>query len=835
MAWRDSRTSRGRLLYSITSITLGIAALVAISSFGDNIKESIHNQSKALLGADLVIKSRRPFGKETVELIRSLGGEQSRQVNFSSMVYFPKSGSSRLASVRALDGDFPYYGAIKTVPASAARNFQKRGTDALVEDNLMLQFDAQVGDSIAIGALTFRIAGRLKKMPGETLAAGLIKPRVYIPMAYLGRTKLIRKGSIARYRVYFKFHPERETEQLLQTIQPHLRKNRLRADTVQERKERLGRIFENLSHFLNLAGFIALLLGGVGVASGIHVYTKQKIGTVALLRCVGAKAGQTFAVYLIQAAAMGLAGVCLGTLIGMGVQLFLPSILSDFLPVKITVFISWRAILLGASIGLVISLLFVSLPLISVRKISPLLTLRSALEESDSQKDPLRWFFYFLIAAAIGLFALAQTRVWYQGLWYAAGLCVAFGFLTGMGKLLMNLARNYLSNSWSYVWRQGLANLYRPNNQTVIVMLAIGLGTFFIITIQLSRNMLLEHVSLASGENNPNMVLLDIQADQREDLRDLLKAFDLPVFEETPIVTMRLASIKGRSVQEIREAPKSDIPHWALRREYHSTYRSHLTNTETIIAGTWQGKLNQRSDTIAVSLEKDIAHDLDVTLGDDLTFDINGVLFKTRVGSIREVNWHRMQPNFFVVFPTGVLEKAPKFYVLVTKVPTNEITAKLQRTVVQKFPNVSTIDLTLILNTVDAVLGRVAFAINFITLLIVLTGLMVLAGAVMNSRNQHLGESALLRTLGASRAQITKILLIEYLFLGSFAAVTGVLLAVAACWALSYFLFEAVYLPATPIILVGPLVVIGITILIGMLNSRGICDRPPLEVLRSDV
>ena len=834
MAWRDSRTSRGRLLYSITSITLGIAALVAISSFGDNIKESIHNQSKALLGADLVIKSRRPFGKETLELIRSLGGEQSRQVNFSSMVYFPKSGSSRLASVRALDGEFPYYGAIETVPESAARNYQK-GSNALVADSLMLQFDAQVGDSIAIGALAFRIAGRLKKMPGETLAAGLIRPRVYIPMAYLGRTKLIRKGSIARYRVYFKFDPERETEQLLQALQPHLRKNSLRAETVQERKKRLGKIFGNLSHFLNLAGFIALLLGGVGVASGIHVYIKQKIGTVALLRCVGAKAGQTFAVYLIQATAMGVAGVCLGILIGMGVQLFLPSILSDFLPVKITVFISWRAILLGASIGLGISLLFVLLPLISVRKISPLLTLRSALEESDSQKDPLRWFLYFLIAVAVGLFALAQTRVWYQGLWFAAGLCVAFGFLTGMGKLLMNLARNYFSNSWSFVWRQGLANLYRPNNQTIIVMLAIGFATFLIMTVQLSRNMMLEQVSLAGSKNNPNMVLFDIQADQREDIRGLLETFDLHGFQETPIVTMRLASIKGKSVQEIRGDPKSEISHWALRREYRSTYRSHLTDTETIVAGTWQGKMNRNFDPIAISLEKGIAKNLGVTLGDELVFDIYGVPFTTRVASIREVNWHRMRPNFFVVFPTGVLENAPQFYVLVTKVPSNEISARLQRAVVQRFPNVSAIDLTLILNSVDAVLSRVAFAISFITLFSVLTGLMVLTGAVMSSRYQRLGESALLRTLGASRAQIRNILLIEYLFLGSFASLTGVMLAVAASWALAYFVFEAVHLPAVPLILVGPLVVTGITILIGMLNSRGICDRPPLEVLRSDV
>ena len=181
MAWRDSRRSRRRLFFSFASITLGIAALVAISSFGDNLERAIHSQSKALLGADLVVASRRPFGRETLQLIQSLGGEQSRQVSFSSMIYFPKSGSTRLARVRALGGDFPFYGAMETVPGKAAADFQ-RGPNALVDDSLMLQFDAQVGDSITVGAHTFLIAGRLKKMPGETLAAGLILPRVYIPL-----------------------------------------------------------------------------------------------------------------------------------------------------------------------------------------------------------------------------------------------------------------------------------------------------------------------------------------------------------------------------------------------------------------------------------------------------------------------------------------------------------------------------------------------------------------------------------------------------------------------------------------------------------------------------
>jgi len=816
------------------SVTLGVAVLVAISSFGKNLEQAIHDQSKTLLGADLVIKSRQPFAKETVSLMTSLGGTQARQVSFASMVYFPKSKSTRLARVRALEGDFPFYGRLETEPEGAVDNF-KTGPNALVDDSLMLQFDARVGDPIKIGAQTFQIVGRLKKIPGEAVAIGLIHPRIYIPMTTLARTKLVQKGSVVRYRAFFKFDPERDVEQLIETLQPHLQNHRLRVDTVEERKERLGGVMGNLSRFLNLVGFIALLLGGVGVASGIHVYIKQKVPTVAILRCVGAKAGQTLTVYLIQAMAMGLPGACFGVLIGIAVQGLLPTVFGDFLPVKITGSLYWPSLVLGIGIGLGVALLFALLPLVSLRHISPLLTLRSSLRESTSvSKDPLQGLLFGLIAVGTVAFALAQTEHWYHGLGFAAALGLAFGLLTGVAKLVITLVRKYFPNSWSYVWRQGLANLYRPNNQTLMLMLSLGLGTFLIMTLHLSQTMLLERVSLAGGEDQPNLVLFEIQEDQRQGLVELIKTFQLRVFQETPVVTMRLVSVKGRSVEEIRNDPDSGIPNWAIRRQYRSTYRDHLVDTETIVTGSWHGHLKQTTGAVPISVEKGIAEDLQVTLGDELVFDIYGVPLTTTVDSIREVNWQRFQPNFFMVFPSGVLEGAPQFYVQVTRVPSNAVSARLQRAVVQKFPNVSTIDLTLVLDTVNAVLDKVSFAIRFVALFSILTGLMVLAGAVLTSRYQRLMESVLLRTLGASRAQVKKIMLIEYLFLGGIAALSGIILALAASWGLAYFIFDAVYRPGGVPIFIALLLVTGLTILIGLLNSRGICDRPPLEVLRAE-
>jgi len=470
-----------------------------------------------------------------------------------------------------------------------------------------------------------------------------------------------------------------------------------------------------------------------------------------------------------------------------------------------------------------------------VRRISPLLALRSSYENTQpAPRDPLRWLLSLLIALSTAAFAFTHTERWRYGLGFCVAVGVAFALLAAVAKLLMVLVRAHCPDSWPYVWRQGLANLYRPHNQTLVLLLALGFGTFLLVSLYLTQQMLLRQAMLAGQADQPNLILFDIQSDQREDVANLVRSFALPVLQQAPLVTMRLASIKGRSVEDLRNDAGNKIPTWALQWEYRATYREHLIGTETVIAGTWQGVVDHAASAIPVSLEEEIAHTLGVTLGDELVFDVQGVPVTTTVSSTRKVDWQRVQPNFFVVFPSGILETAPQTYVLVSRVPSNDLSAAVQRTAVQTFPNVSAIDLTLVLHTLDAILERIAFAIRFMAFFSMAAGIMVLASAVITGRYQRLQESVLLRTLGASRAQIRQILLIEYLFLGSLAAVTGLLLAVIASWALAYYLFETTFAPAGLPLVLALLFVIGLTILTGVLGSRGVVNRPPLEVLRSD-
>ena len=836
MAWRDSRGSRQQLVLATTAITFGVAAFVAISSFRVNVQDAVNQQAKSLLGADLVISSQQPFSAEAEGILTTIAGEQSREVNCASMAYLPKSEATRLVNVRALAGDFPFYGILETAPREAAQTF-RRGLGALVDDSLLLQFDAQIGDPIKIGDLTLHIVGRLKKIPGEAAAASLIGPRVYIPMEALGQTGLLQKGSRVTYKVYFRLSSQTQVEQLLAPIEPRLNALRLESDTVVKRAARVGRVMDNLSRFLSLVGFLALLLGGIGVASTMHVHMKAKLQTIALLHCVGVQARQTFAIYLLQAVSMGLVGGLLGIFLGLSIQTLLPTLLRDVLPVKIAVIVSWAALLQGFLVSVVTTLLFAVLPLLSIRRVSPLLAFRSAYENDSlpsARRDPQRIVIISLILLSICAFAFAHTERWSQGLWFCLGLGITFGLLTLVAKLLIAAVRLFFSASWPYVWRQGLANLYRPHNQTHTLILSLGAGTFFLMSLYLLQQALLQQVIRTNDAAQPNLVLFDIQGDQREKVSASVRALTLPVLHDIPLVTMRLSAVKGRSVTDLRNDKEQDMPDWALQWEYRATYRDHLLETEKLTNGVWQGRVENGTGPVPISLEEEIVRALKVTIGDELIFDVQGVPISTVVGSIRKVDWQRVQTNFFVVFPVGVLESAPQTYALVTKTTSAEQSAVLQRVVVQQYSNISAIDLSMLLQTVETILQRISFAVRFMAFFSIFAGLVVLLGTVLTTRAQRRKENALLRVLGASRSQIRQILAIEYLFVGGFAGVTGLLLAFIGSWALTYYLFEVTFTPTGRSFLYALGAVIGITMLTGMLGSRGVTNRSPLEVLRSE-
>jgi len=402
-------------------------------------------------------------------------------------------------------------------------------------------------------------------------------------------------------------------------------------------------------------------------------------------------------------------------------------------------------------------------------------------------------------------------------------------------KSLIYLVRKFFPTTWSYVWRQGLANLYRPNNQTTTLVLSLGLGMLLISTMFFSRQMLMQQLDIRGNADRGNLVLFDIQPDQVEGVKKLLKEEDIPMLQNVPIVTMRLKAINGLSVEAIRRDTARKAERWALRHEYRSTYRDSLLDSEGLAEGTFTGRVDPGTSLVPVSAAQRVMESLNLSLHDTLTFDVQGVPVKTQIGSVRKVDWQRVQPNFFMVFPLGVLEPAPHFNAMVLHAPNAKRSVQVQSSIVQQFPNVSAIDLSLILQTVQSFLDKISFVIQFMALFSVVTGLIVLGGSVVTSRLQRIRESVLLRTLGARRRQIVAIMAVEYLFLGLFAALTGLIISLGATWLLGYFYFDLVFIPDAGVLLGGVMVLTLLTLLIGMLNSRSIYRRPPLEVLRAEV
>ena len=470
MAWRDSRRSRQRLLLFMSAIVLGIAALVAINSFGDNLAQSIDDQARELLGADLTISWSREPSAKTNKLLKTIGRDRAYEVSFPSLVSIPKTGGVRLAQIKGLEGAFPYYGTWEVQPVSAIQTFRKANSRvALVDDGLLVQLGAQPGDSVKIGNLNFLVAGRVTKTPGQAAVAATVAPTVFVPNQFLAGTGLLQRGSRIAYKYYYQFAPGTDVEKFIKPLSSQLDKEGINFDTVAGRKKQTGRAFGDLTKFLSLVAFVALLLGCVGVASAVQLYVKEKIASVAILRTLGTSGRQAFLIYLIQTAIMGFLGAAIGALI-------LPRIFSNFLPVTVETSVSLPAILGGLGTGLLISVLFSLLPLLAIRNVSPLRAIRNSYEDDLSGRDPLRWLVYLLVLLFIVGFAYLQTKNLMLSIGFTGGLMLAFGILTALGLGLIWLVRRFFPASWSYVWRQSLANLYRPNNQTLILVTSIGLG-----------------------------------------------------------------------------------------------------------------------------------------------------------------------------------------------------------------------------------------------------------------------------------------------------------------------------------------------------------------------
>lgn len=863
LAWRESRSTRRRLLLYMSSISLGVAALVAIDSFAANINRSVRAQSRALVGGDVSFSARQGWSKGVNALLDSLAGTGvtfARQTTFASMATAPL-GNTRLAQVRGVTAAYPLYGEVTTAPAGRWGVLQERPV-ALVDPAILIALDVAVGDTLQLGYAKFEIAASLVSVPGDPGMAAAIGPRIYIADKYIADTRLLTFGSRADYEAFARLAPGTDAAKWLGAIRPRLDSARVRARTVSQSELSLTESIDQLANFLGIVGIVALLLGGVGVASGVNAWVARKIDIVAVLRCVGATSRQVLLIYATQAALMGLVGATIGAVLGVGIQFLLPGLLDDVLPLDVQVQLEPVAIATGIALGVWIALAFALRPLLALRRISPLQAIRRNVNPPEVRGiDWVLWTVNLFIAATVVGISATRANTPRDVIGFSAGIAGVLVLLLLSAALLSRLARATVSARWPYVVRQGIANLYRPANQTRSVVLSLGFGAFLVTTLYLVQGNLLAQLRLTEEASRGNLIFFDVQDDQGAGVDSIVRTSGIPVIQRTPIVTMRIAEVNGKPVAELAPPRRDDDTlsqgnppprqsgqgrgagtqdrrpsGWALRREYRSTYRDTLFTGEILAEGKWFGATPPAPGGPAdeVSLESDIAEELGVSLGDVVTWDVQGVRIPTRVTSLRTVNWARFEPNFYAVFQARTLEKAPRTFVLLGASTDQRLAAQVQSAVVRRYPNVASIDLTLVRKTVGEISNRASLAIRFLALFSLAMGIPVLFAAVAATRRERVREGVLLKTLGATRAQIGRILVSEYTVLGVLGSLTGLVLSFGGAWAIMRYVFERPFTAATGQALGISAAMMALAVAIGMLSGRDVFKETAMTALREN-
>jgi putative ABC transport system permease protein len=837
MAARETRAAWRRLVFFFLCIAIGVGAIAALRSAIQNVRGVLTGEARTLLAADLLVTSGQPLApdvRRTIDQRLAASGATARteSIETATMVRPADAGTAtaRMVELRAVQPGFPLYGRVELAGGQAYSHALLRDGGALVRAELLTGLGVAVGDRLLIGGQPFTIRGVVENEPGSRAGGFSFGPRVLIDYQAMAGTGLLSFGSRARHALMARV-PETRLAALEKSLKADLRNTFVSIRSFKTTEDDIGEDLERAEDYLSLVGLVVVILGGIGVSSVTRVFIDQKLKSIAVLKCVGAGTAQVIAVYVVQVLLLGLGGSIVGLGLGRAALAAVPDRLGDTpssfaLPHSLT----WEASLQAIGIGVLISLLFSLVPLLGVRHVKPSLLLR----QEASRRAGFDWLHAgALVAVAAAVIALAA---WQAGSWrIGLAVCAAFAglavvlHLAGLG--LVRAVRPF-SRSRSFALRHAVLHLNRPGNQTRVVLLAVGLGAFFILGIRGVQSNLLREFSLEVTDEMADMFLLDVQQDQVEPIRRFLAPRLARPPLVIPVLRARVTQVEGKavtldSIEDVRGRG-------SLAREYTVTYRAGLERNEQVTDGRfWPATPSSDAE---VSIEQSIHERFRISVGDTIRFDVLGQPVVARVTSVRKVNWRDSRAGgFMFVFRPGVLDRAPHGFIAPLRGPASvEARAVLQRDLVAAFPNVSVIDVREVLATVRSVLGNVTLGISVVGGLVLFTGILILVGAVAMTKFRRVYEAAILKTLGASSRLIGSVLLVEYGLLGLLAGSVGALGGAALGWALSRFVFEIPWVLPVPDTLAGLVLTTALVAVVGLVSSFDVLRRKPLATLRAE-
>jgi putative ABC transport system permease protein len=836
MALREIRPAWKKFLFMVAAIALGVGALTGIKGFSQALDKAMARSAKDLIASDLAVRFSSAARKEELEVLEGLvrrGAEMTRVTETLSMASSAAAKNPLLSTVRAVDPNaYPYYGTVDLDPPARLKDVLTDGS-AVASQELLIRTRTRVGDEIRIGAGAFRIAASLKAEPDRVASGFELGPRILITHRGLDKTGLIQFGSRASESYLFRLPPRLAIAPIREELQARLGR-RARISDYLNPNASIARGLERMANFLSLIGLMALLVGGLGVASTIHTYIQQKLDSIAIIKCLGGRSAQILRVYLFQGILLGLAGSLAGVALGYAVQIWFPMLLKGLISLPTELEPAPGAALQGFFIGMTTTLLFLLPPLLAVRKVKPA---RVFLREMPEEKMPVLEFArlnYPTLAATaaliggIGLLASWLAESFTRGFAFIAVLAGAILAL-GAGARLMLHCLKRLPRPRSLILRHGLTNLNRPGSHVTSVLVAMGIGVGFILTVYLIQTSLIPQVTRNAPANYPNLFLLGITEREKDPLWQFLASRPgvRDAGKPIPAIPARLQRMDGKTVDQL-SLDKAQKEYFQI--EFVLTWADEQPPEIRIISGQWWTSPIRAP---LISIGQHAAEHLKLQVGSRLDFESSGKIISGTVANIRDVDFARPGTNNQFIFSPGALESLPASYVGGIRMDPAASVA-LQADLFDRFPNVTSIDVGQLLSRIQSILDKIATVIRFVALFAIASGVIILASSVASSRKQRSREAALLKTLGATRRRVAAIHASEFLIIGLTAGLIGSLLASAAA---NYLLkrvldspFSFQWLP----ILTASVSTALLAIATGWVASRGVLNHKPLEVLREN-
>jgi putative ABC transport system permease protein len=844
IAGRDLRSAPGKFIFVVLSVAVGVAALVGVRGFSESFRSTLTREARSLMAGDLAARANTQPSTVELQKIKGLEVQGIRTTWVTetiSMASVPPDPVPILVSLKAVDSaEYPYYGKAELDPdmplASALTD-----SSVVVADEFLIRLKAKVGDTLRLGGHSFRIAARLVQEPDRITAGAGIGPRVLISRAALDQTNLLAPGSRANERLLIELPATMQTAAQLAAVRKQV-ETILPEAQVMDYREGNPALTEGLDRataILSLICLVAMVLGAIGVAMSMHAHLEQRMDVLAILKAIGAGSGDLLRIFLLQTMGLGLAGAMIGVAAGAGVMLALPAVFGNLLPVHATLSFPWRSSLAGLATGLLTTLLFCLPPLLDVRKVRPILVLRRMVEQAEERGLAAflyRWgqrklqiaaavvILVALVAIAAVLSDSAQVGVWF-GAALAAILFVLLLLSAGFLRLLRWLLKLVRLRLPQFL-RQGLANLYRPGNQSAAVLAALGTGVMLILAVYLMQSQVLREIKETAAPNLPNIFLIDVTTDEVPGILQFFKTQPgvQNQLELIPNVNGRFVSLNGVSLDKLK------VEHFP-RRMLESTsfsWSDTLPAGDKIRQGKWWSDGNARE----IAIGEGTANRIHVGIGSAVEIEVDGKTMPLKVGAIFRADEQHLYGRNNFLLPSRLLKNAPAVWYGGARVDSKQVSV-IERSLFAAYPTVTVINIADVLDRIEGVVNQITFVVRFLAGFSIFAGLMILASSIASTRFRRTREAVVLKTLGATRGRIIRIFSVEFSVLGLLAGTVGAVFAnlltrvllrqLEAQWHFEW--------RATLIALVGTAILAAAT---GWLASYRILGLRPLEVLREE-